>query len=80
MESEEALRYYLDEVKDTQNDIHHIDEEIHIPNGKNIFMFYNYLLSIVFMILSSIFSRDIVMCNTHSLLICFRTVLRVVQI
>ncbi|KAJ8945595.1 hypothetical protein NQ314_009118 [Rhamnusium bicolor] len=31
MESEEALRYYLDEVKDTQNDIN-IEEEVHIPN------------------------------------------------
>ncbi|XP_056646867.1 rho GTPase-activating protein conundrum-like isoform X2 [Diorhabda sublineata] len=32
MESEDALKYYLDEVKDTQNDIHHIEEEIRIPN------------------------------------------------
>lgn len=31
MESEEALRYYLDEVKDTQHDIN-IEEEVHIPN------------------------------------------------
>lgn len=35
MESEEALRYYLDEVKDTQHDIN-IEEEVHIPNGKEL--------------------------------------------
>ncbi|XP_050497301.1 rho GTPase-activating protein conundrum-like isoform X1 [Diabrotica virgifera virgifera] len=32
MESEDALKYYLEEVKDTQHDINHIEEEIHIPN------------------------------------------------
>ncbi|CAH1103096.1 unnamed protein product [Psylliodes chrysocephalus] len=32
MESEEALKYYLDEVKDSQNDINNIEEDIHIPN------------------------------------------------
>ncbi|CAG9816644.1 unnamed protein product [Phaedon cochleariae] len=32
MESEEALKYYLDEVKDTQHDINIIEEEVHIPN------------------------------------------------
>ncbi|CAG9855214.1 unnamed protein product [Phyllotreta striolata] len=32
MESEEALKYYFDEVKDTQNDINNIEEDIHIPN------------------------------------------------
>lgn len=36
MESEEALKYYLDEVKDTQNDINNIEEEIHLPNGKSM--------------------------------------------
>lgn len=35
MESEEALRYYLDEVKDTQHDIN-LEEEVHIPNGKEL--------------------------------------------
>lgn len=34
MESEEALKYYLDEVKDAQNDINNIEEEVHLPNGK----------------------------------------------
>ncbi|KAG5893636.1 hypothetical protein JTB14_015075 [Gonioctena quinquepunctata] len=32
MESEEALRYYYDEVKDTQNDINNVEEDLHIPN------------------------------------------------
>ncbi|XP_076262036.1 rho GTPase-activating protein conundrum-like isoform X2 [Rhynchophorus ferrugineus] len=32
MESEDALRYYIDEVKDTQNDIRNLDEEEHILN------------------------------------------------
>lgn len=34
MESEEALKYYLDEVKNSQNDINNVEEEVHLPNGK----------------------------------------------
>ncbi|XP_050314256.1 rho GTPase-activating protein conundrum [Anthonomus grandis grandis] len=32
MESEDLLRYYLDEVKDTQHDINNLEVEEHIPN------------------------------------------------
>lgn len=32
MESDEVLRYYLDEVKDTQHDINNLEEEERIPN------------------------------------------------
>lgn len=39
MESEEALKYYLDEVKDAQNDINNIEEEVHLPNGKWMWIF-----------------------------------------
>lgn len=34
MESEDLLRYYLDEVKDTQHDINTLELEDLIPNGK----------------------------------------------
>lgn len=35
METEEALKCYLDEVKDAQNDIINIEEEVHVPNGES---------------------------------------------
>lgn len=45
MESEEALKYYLDEVKDSQNDINNIEEEIHLPNGESILMvMHNFMM------------------------------------
>lgn len=44
MESEEALKYYLDEVKVAQNDINNIEEEIHLPNGKWINFFNGFSL------------------------------------
>lgn len=40
MESEDPYSYYLDEVNDTQHDIHNLELEEHIPNGK-----FNYSLS-----------------------------------
>lgn len=47
MESEDPYRYYLDEVNDTQHDIHNLDLEEHIPNGKSsfIWLFINTLIS-----------------------------------
>lgn len=45
MESEDLMRYYLDEVKDTQHDINNIEVEEHIPNGKIEYIFLRNLLN-----------------------------------
>lgn len=47
MESEDPFRYYLDEVNDTQHDIHNLELEEHIPNGKsfNYNHVFDYLLT-----------------------------------